>query len=58
MVYTPVPFAMEASLAVNILKGTSHRFTGEVTALTTGNDENEIVMYDSEVPGTRTMLGL
>jgi len=31
MVYTPLPFAVEASLAVNILKGTSHHFTGEVT---------------------------
>ncbi|CAL5018964.1 unnamed protein product [Urochloa decumbens] len=56
LVYTPVPYALEASVAVSILKGPSD-FTSKVTAWTTGNDENKIVLYDSKVAGSRTKLG-
>ncbi|KAF8729180.1 hypothetical protein HU200_017764 [Digitaria exilis] len=50
LVYTPVPFALEASIAVSVLHGPSD-FTSKVTAWTT-NDENKIILYDSVVPGT------
>jgi hypothetical protein len=56
LVYTPVRCALEASIAVSILKGPSD-FTSKVTAWTTGNDENKILLYDSEGAGTRTELG-
>ncbi|CAN6246500.1 unnamed protein product [Urochloa humidicola] len=55
LVYTPVPFALEASVAVSILKGPSD-FTSKVTAWTTRDNENKIVLYDSAVLGTRTKL--
>ncbi|CAD6245765.1 unnamed protein product [Miscanthus lutarioriparius] len=41
---------------VSILKAPSD-FTSKLTAWTTGNDENKIVLYDSEGAGTRTELG-
>lgn len=56
LVYTAVPCALEATLAVNILKGPRDFFTGEVTAWTNGN-QNRIILYDSGAPGTVTTLG-
>ncbi|KAJ1281914.1 hypothetical protein BS78_03G009700, partial [Paspalum vaginatum] len=50
IVYSPIPFAMEASLELNISNGPSN-FTGKVTAYTTENVENEIILYDSEAAG-------
>ncbi|CAN6253696.1 unnamed protein product [Urochloa humidicola] len=50
LVYTPVPFAVEASFAVSILKGPSD-FISKVTAWTTGNKENKIVVYNKKVAG-------
>ena len=52
----PTRRALEASIAVSILKAPSD-FTSKLTAWTTGNDENKIVLYDSEGAGTRTELG-
>lgn len=49
MVYTPVSYAVEASLGINILNGKSN-FIGKVIAQTT-NDENEIILYDSGYGG-------
>ncbi|KAJ1278275.1 hypothetical protein BS78_04G067600 [Paspalum vaginatum] len=56
LVYTAVPCALVATLALNILKGARDFFTGKVTAWTTGN-QNRIVLYDSGAPGTVTALG-
>ncbi|KAF8672016.1 hypothetical protein HU200_049794 [Digitaria exilis] len=50
LVYTFVPFVLEASIAVSVLHG-PFDFTSKVTAWTT-NDENKIILYDSAVPGT------
>uniref|UniRef100_A0A0D3GW23 DUF6598 domain-containing protein n=1 Tax=Oryza barthii TaxID=65489 RepID=A0A0D3GW23_9ORYZ len=54
-IYTPVPYAVQATLAVNFLEGLSN-FTGTVSAWTTGNVENEIILYDSRVEGTETSV--
>lgn len=54
-IYTPVPYAVQATLAVNFLEGLSN-FTGTVSAWTTGNVENEIILYDSRVEGTETTV--
>jgi hypothetical protein len=56
LVYTPVPCAVAANLAVNVLEGPCDLFIGEVTAWTSGN-ENQIILYDSEVEGTETSIG-
>ncbi|KAL6627000.1 hypothetical protein ACP70R_030726 [Stipagrostis hirtigluma subsp. patula] len=56
IVYTPVLFAAEASLEALILKGTSN-FTGKVTAWTSGNDKNKIVLYDNAVACSQKNLG-
>lgn len=56
MVYSPVTCAVEASLEVNILNGASN-FTGKIAAWTTVSDE-AIILYDSEVAGTDTNLGI
>ncbi|CAM0146610.1 unnamed protein product [Urochloa decumbens] len=53
--YTPVPFAIIATLSLSVLHGASH-FVGEVAVWTTRNT-NEIVLHDSRVPGTSTELG-
>nr|XP_034569175.1 uncharacterized protein LOC117833681 isoform X2 [Setaria viridis] len=50
LVYTPVPSAVEASFTVSILKGPSD-FISKVTAWTSGNEENKIVLYNKEVAG-------
>ncbi|CAL4918702.1 unnamed protein product [Urochloa decumbens] len=50
LVYTPVPYAMEASFSVSVLKGPSD-FICKVTAWTTGNKENNIVLYNKKVAG-------
>lgn len=52
--YTPVPFALIATITVRVLNGSSV-FNGEVTAWTSGN-KNEISLHDSEVAGTSTEL--
>ncbi|XP_006659801.1 uncharacterized protein LOC102706676 isoform X2 [Oryza brachyantha] len=57
LVYSPVSFAVEASVAVNIKGIASKLFTGKVTAWTTGDDENKIILYDSEAEGTNKVLG-
>uniref|UniRef100_A0A0D9X442 DUF6598 domain-containing protein n=1 Tax=Leersia perrieri TaxID=77586 RepID=A0A0D9X442_9ORYZ len=57
LVYSPVQFAVEASVAINIKGVLSSKFAGKVTAWSTGDDENEIVLYDSEVEGTNKVLG-
>lgn len=56
LVYTPVPCAVAANLAVNVLEGPCDFFFGEVTAWTSEN-ENQIILYDSEVEGTETSIG-
>ncbi|TVU22974.1 hypothetical protein EJB05_32698, partial [Eragrostis curvula] len=53
MVYMHVPYALEASLEVNILNEES-QFTGKITA---GKDKTEMVLYDSKVVGTENKLG-
>ncbi|KAK3129530.1 hypothetical protein QOZ80_6BG0481130 [Eleusine coracana subsp. coracana] len=55
LVYTPVPNAVQANIAVSILHG-SQDFTGEVIAWTSKN-LNKIIMHDSKVAGTPTELG-
>jgi hypothetical protein len=47
-VYTPVPSAVEASFAVSLLKGRSD-FIDKVTAWTTRNEKNKIVLYNKKV---------
>ncbi|KAL6851703.1 hypothetical protein ACP4OV_020267 [Aristida adscensionis] len=56
LVYAPVEFAVEATLAVSILEGPCN-FTGKVIAWTTENKENHIILYDSEAAGTETGIG-
>ncbi|KAL6610713.1 hypothetical protein ACP70R_040682 [Stipagrostis hirtigluma subsp. patula] len=55
LAYTPVPLAVEAAIAINILNWPCD-FTGEIAACTSRN-ENEIVLYDSEASGTKTAVG-
>ncbi|KAL6648789.1 hypothetical protein ACP70R_013013 [Stipagrostis hirtigluma subsp. patula] len=52
--YTPVPFAVEAYLEALIVKGASN-FT--VSAWTSGNVENKVVLYDNTVADSQTNLG-
>jgi hypothetical protein len=52
----PVPSAVAAYLAINILKGPRDFFIGEVNAWTSGN-KNRIILYDSQVEGTETSIG-
>uniref|UniRef100_A0A0D9XAR2 DUF6598 domain-containing protein n=1 Tax=Leersia perrieri TaxID=77586 RepID=A0A0D9XAR2_9ORYZ len=56
-VYTPVPIAVEALVAVSIKGMPSSNFIGKITACTAGDDENKIILYDSEVQGTNRVLG-
>ncbi|TVU20145.1 hypothetical protein EJB05_36340 [Eragrostis curvula] len=56
LAYTPVPFAVAASLAINILEGPLNFFNGEVIAWTSGN-KNRIILYDSKMAGTKTEIG-
>lgn len=56
-VYSPVQLAVEASVAVKIKGVVSKFFTGKVTAWTTGDDQNKIILYDSEVEGRNRVLG-
>ncbi|RLM97905.1 hypothetical protein C2845_PM06G04660 [Panicum miliaceum] len=55
LAYTPVPFAVIATLTASVLHG-ARGFAGRVVARTSGNG-NEIVLHDSGVPGTSTELG-
>jgi hypothetical protein len=55
LAFTLVPFAIEASVAVSILKGPS-TFAGKIVASTIDNEENQVILYDSQVPGTQTKL--
>ncbi|CAN6331873.1 unnamed protein product [Urochloa humidicola] len=56
LAYTPVPCAVAAYLAVNILEGPHDFFIGEICAWTSGN-KNRIILYDSNVEGTETSIG-
>jgi hypothetical protein len=56
LVYTNVTRALEATIAINILKGPCDFFTGKVIACTTGN-ENHIILHDSEASGMQTAIG-
>jgi len=55
LAYTPVPFAVIATLTARVLHGASG-FAGRVVARTSGNG-NGIVLHDGGVPGTSTELG-
>uniref|UniRef100_J3MQ55 DUF6598 domain-containing protein n=1 Tax=Oryza brachyantha TaxID=4533 RepID=J3MQ55_ORYBR len=55
LIYTPVQFAVQAFIAVNVLEGLSD-FSGKVIAWTTKNEENEIVLHDSQVSGFSNKL--
>lgn len=57
MVCVPAPFALEASLQINVLNGKTGNFTGKISAWTSGNDRNKIILYDNKVAGTKTELG-
>uniref|UniRef100_A0A0E0CV09 DUF6598 domain-containing protein n=1 Tax=Oryza meridionalis TaxID=40149 RepID=A0A0E0CV09_9ORYZ len=57
LVYSPDEIAIEACVAVNI-QGVVSNFTGKITAWTTEDHENKIVLYDSKVAGTKTVLGV
>ncbi|CAL4952396.1 unnamed protein product [Urochloa decumbens] len=56
LLYVPVSSALEASVGVNFLSGKSC-FTGKISASTSRNDMNKVVLYDSKVRGTETKLG-
>ncbi|CAL4952411.1 unnamed protein product [Urochloa decumbens] len=51
-----VPFALEASIGVNFLDGKS-TFTGKISASTSGSSTTKMVLYDSQVAGTKTEFG-
>lgn len=53
MEFNDIPYALEASVEVNILNEESH-FHGKITA---GYDKNGMILYDSRVVGTETKLG-
>ncbi|GJN15306.1 hypothetical protein PR202_gb02205 [Eleusine coracana subsp. coracana] len=55
LAYTPVPYAVTATLSVSMLEG-AREFTGEVIAWTSKN-ETKIILHDSKVAGTSTELG-
>lgn len=55
-VCTPVPYAVEATIAINILKG-PRNFMGKVTAWTARNSDSQVILYDSEAAGTMTEVG-
>jgi hypothetical protein len=52
LVYAAVAFAMEATIAVNVLNLKGPRpcgsFTGRVTACTSGNENRIVILHDSE----------
>ncbi|GJM89772.1 hypothetical protein PR202_ga05991 [Eleusine coracana subsp. coracana] len=56
LVYTNVPSALEATIAINVLKGPCEFFTGKVIAWTSGND-NHIILHDSQAADIRTAIG-
>ncbi|RLM93717.1 hypothetical protein C2845_PM08G01550, partial [Panicum miliaceum] len=56
MVCVPVHQALEASIGVNFLNGKS-TFAGKIFASTSESDTSKLVMYDSQVPGTKTEFG-
>ncbi|CAO2170643.1 unnamed protein product [Urochloa humidicola] len=51
-----VPFALEASIGVHFLNGKS-TFTGKVFASTSRSCTTKMVLYDSQVAGTKTEFG-
>lgn len=53
--YTPVPFALIATLSVSVLNGACN-FIGQVVAWTSRN-KSEILLHDSKVADTSTQLG-
>ncbi|TVU18883.1 hypothetical protein EJB05_35001 [Eragrostis curvula] len=50
LVCTHVPYALEATLMVTIVKGQPD-FCGRITAWTTGNEYDHIILFDSEASG-------
>ncbi|CAO2199512.1 unnamed protein product [Urochloa humidicola] len=56
MVCVPVRRVLEASIGVNFLNGKS-TFTGKIFASTSGSCTSKMVMYDSQVAGTKRQLG-
>ncbi|CAL4959020.1 unnamed protein product [Urochloa decumbens] len=53
---THVSYALEASIGVNFLDGKS-TFTGKIFASTSGSSTTKMVLYDSQVAGTKTEFG-
>ena len=51
-----IPYALEASIGVNFLNGKS-TFTGKIFASTSESDTSKMVLYDSQVDGTKTEFG-
>jgi hypothetical protein len=56
LVLAPVPYPVAATLKVNILNGSRDTpFNGKITAWTTGNVDDHIILY--EYDGTNTSMG-
>ncbi|KAG2586143.1 hypothetical protein PVAP13_5NG101100, partial [Panicum virgatum] len=51
-----IPYALEASIGVNFLNGES-TFTGKILASTSASDTIKMVLYDSQVDGTKKEFG-
>ena len=51
-----IPYALEASIGVNFLNGES-TFTGKILASTSASDKVKMVLYDSQVDGTKKEFG-
>ena len=54
--YALIPYALEASIGVNFLNGKS-TFTGKIFASTSESDTSKMVLYDSQVDGTKKEFG-
>ncbi|TVU18879.1 hypothetical protein EJB05_34997 [Eragrostis curvula] len=52
LVYSRVPHALEATIMVTVLKG-PFEFCGKITAWTSGNEDNHIILFDSGNSATR-----
>ncbi|XP_047065493.1 uncharacterized protein LOC124673460 [Lolium rigidum] len=56
LVLAPVPYPVAATLKVNILNGSRDTpFNGKITAWTTGNVDDHIILYEHD--GTNTSMG-
>lgn len=56
LVLTRVLYALEATLTITVLKEPSD-FCGRITAWTTGNKDNQIILFNSEASSTRKSTG-